>query len=157
MAATGTCAITDWVFIELRDATDPTVVVATDPALLLRNGNVVDVDRLSPRLFPLFTGEYHVAVRHRNHLGAMTAGTYIFGSFPVSIDMTQLTLPVFGTQPLKTQNGFNYLWAGDVNADGQLKYTGANNDRDPILSKWAARYPQQPLPVTTVPMWPWTA
>ncbi len=141
MAATGTSAITDWVFIELRDATDPTVVVATRSALLLRNGNVVDVDRLSPLSFPLFTGEYHVAVRHRSHLGAMTAGTYIFGSFPVSIDMTQLTLPVFGTQPLKTQSGFNYLWAGDVNADGQLKYTGANNDRDPILAQVGGTVP----------------
>jgi uncharacterized delta-60 repeat protein len=133
MAATGTSAITDWVFVELRDAIDPSVVVATRSALVLRNGNVVDVDRLSPVSFPLFTGEYHVAIRHRSHLGAMTAGTYIFGAFPVTIDMTQLTLPVFGTQPLKAQSGFNYLWAGDVNADGQLKYTGVNNDRDPIL------------------------
>ncbi|MBK9514739.1 MAG: hypothetical protein IPO05_14190 [Flavobacteriales bacterium] len=25
------------------------------------------------------------------------------------------------------------LWAGDVNQDGALRYTGQNNDRDPIL------------------------
>jgi hypothetical protein len=25
------------------------------------------------------------------------------------------------------------LWCGDVNHDGQLKYTGIDNDRDPIL------------------------
>ena len=27
------------------------------------------------------------------------------------------------------------MWAGDVNRDGVLKYTGLNNDRDLILSK----------------------
>jgi hypothetical protein len=25
------------------------------------------------------------------------------------------------------------LWRGDVNGDGSVKYTGAGNDRDPIL------------------------
>ena len=25
------------------------------------------------------------------------------------------------------------MWAGDTNGDGTLKYTGINNDRDPIL------------------------
>ncbi|HMZ47854.1 MAG TPA: hypothetical protein PLP28_02655, partial [Flavobacteriales bacterium] len=25
------------------------------------------------------------------------------------------------------------LWAGDVNTDGIIKYTGGSNDRDPIL------------------------
>ena len=25
------------------------------------------------------------------------------------------------------------LWAGDVNTDGQVQYTGGGNDRDPVL------------------------
>ena len=25
------------------------------------------------------------------------------------------------------------MWSGDANGDGSLKYTGTNNDRDPIL------------------------
>ena len=27
------------------------------------------------------------------------------------------------------------LWAGDVTFNGQLKYTGSGNDRDPILAR----------------------
>lgn len=145
LATTGTSAVTDWVFVELRDAIDPTIVHATRSALLLRNGSIVDVDRVSPLRFPGFAGEYHVAVRHRNHLGTMTAGTYVLGTFVVSIDLTQTSTPVWGTQATKAQGAFNYLWAGDVNADGQLKYTGVNNDRDPILSTIGGTVPTATL------------
>ncbi len=30
-------------------------------------------------------------------------------------------------------NGIKVLWAGDVNGDGVIRYTGGDNDRDPIL------------------------
>ena len=33
------------------------------------------------------------------------------------------------------------MWAGDVNFDGELKYTGANNDRDPILQEIGGTVP----------------
>ncbi len=79
LSTTGNDAIIDWVVIEVRDATTPTSVVATRAALLQADGDVVDVDGVSPVAFPaITTGNYHVAVRHRNHLGAMTA-------MPVSI------------------------------------------------------------------------
>jgi hypothetical protein len=34
-----------------------------------------------------------------------------------------------------TIGGVKALWAGDVNFDGTLKYTGQDNDRDLILSR----------------------
>jgi hypothetical protein len=34
---------------------------------------------------------------------------------------------------LKNVNGSMVMWMGDVSADGTIKYTGVNNDRDPIL------------------------
>jgi hypothetical protein len=37
---------------------------------------------------------------------------------------------VGGTLPTATVTGY---WAEDVNMDGVVSYTGANNDRDPIL------------------------
>ncbi len=69
-------AIVDWVLLELRDATDNTQIVATRSALLQRDGDVVDVDGKSAVRFDgLSAGNYYVVVRHRNHLGVMTAFT----------------------------------------------------------------------------------
>lgn len=67
-------AIVDWVLIELRDATDNTQIIAARSALLQRDGDVVSTDGQSPVKFNgINTGTYHVVVKHRNHLGVMTA------------------------------------------------------------------------------------
>jgi hypothetical protein len=39
----------------------------------------------------------------------------------------------FGTNARKSVGGVQVMWAGNVVADNQLRYTGTNNDRDPIL------------------------
>ncbi len=73
-ANTGTEAIVDWVTLELRDASDNTVVLASRPALLQADGDVVDMDGTSPVTFTdLNVSSAYVVVRHRNHLGVMTA------------------------------------------------------------------------------------
>ena len=44
----------------------------------------------------------------------------------------------FGTAARKSIPGTfpaEVLWAGDVTFNGQVKYTGGGNDRDPILSR----------------------
>ncbi len=65
-------SIVDWVEVELRRA--DFTVVASKPALLQRDGDVVAPDGTSPVEFifvdPLIP--YHVVVKHRNHLGVMT-------------------------------------------------------------------------------------
>ncbi len=79
---TGDKAIVDWVFLELRDPADLTSVLATRSALLLKDGSIVDLDGVSPVRFRDITpGDYHVAVKHRNHLGVLSA-------LPVSISRT---------------------------------------------------------------------
>ncbi len=66
--------ITDWVLVELRDATTPSATIARRAALLRNDGIVVDLDGTSPLGFKdLALGDYHVVVRHRNHLGIMTS------------------------------------------------------------------------------------
>lgn len=79
-ANTGTEAIVDWVTIELRDPTDDTFVLATRPALVQADGDVVDMDGSSAVQFSgISANSAYVVVRHRNHLGVMTAA-------PVSFD-----------------------------------------------------------------------
>ncbi|MEM9990798.1 MAG: PKD domain-containing protein [Bacteroidota bacterium] len=71
---TGGDAIVDWVVVELRTASATNVVAHSRAALLQKDGDVVDIDGISPVGFlQAAAGMYHVVVRHRNHLGIMTA------------------------------------------------------------------------------------
>ncbi len=71
----GADAPVDWVLVELRDKTNPKTRLASKAALLQRDGDVVDAATASNTL--VFTdapaGSYYVALRHRNHLGMMSA------------------------------------------------------------------------------------
>ncbi|MBK7084181.1 MAG: hypothetical protein IPH53_05750 [Flavobacteriales bacterium] len=79
LAVSGTDAIVDWVRIELRSSTDPTVLVATRHGLVQRDGDVVSAaDGVSNVTIGNIPGSYYVVVRHRNHLGAMTATALAF-------------------------------------------------------------------------------
>lgn len=134
LANTGDNAIVDWVLVELRDAATPATIVATRPALLQRDGDVTDINGSSPVALLAATGSYKVAVRHRNHLGVMTnAASTLNTTTPVAIDLSSPGTAVYGTAARKEVNGVSLLWAGNALRDGQIKYTGGGNDRDPIL------------------------
>jgi hypothetical protein len=132
-ATAGAAAVVDWVTVELRNATDPTQVIATRSALLRRDGQVKDVDGVSPVAFGVPRTEYHVAIRHRNHLGVMTGEAIPLSKDPATIDFSDPLLPTFGVDAQKEVGGIRVLWPGDANFDGLVKYTGADNDRDAVL------------------------
>jgi hypothetical protein len=133
---TGSTAVVDWVWLELRDATDPTTVVDGRAALVQADGRVVMADGATPVLFPNAPrGNYHVLATHRNHLGTLTAAPYGFGSGVRTLDLSSSTVATYGTEGRRTIGSIQALWAGDVNGDGMLRYTGLNNDRDPILAR----------------------
>ena len=137
-------AIVDWVFVELRDATDPTIIVETRSALLQRDGDVVDpVDGTSPLTFTGFVGSsQYVSVKHRNHLGAMTANPVTLTLAGTLVDFTVATAADLYDIPGATNydgveqisvNGIQALWAGNAIADNKVKYQGPNTDNAPIL------------------------
>jgi hypothetical protein len=144
LAITGNDAIVDWVVLELRSAVTPSSIVASRSALLQRDGDVVDVDGLSPVLFTATPSNYHVAVRHRNHLGVMTAASVAISPVTTAVDLTTPATATFGANARKSIAGTfpaHVLWAGDVTFNGQLKYTGTANDRDPILLRIGGSVP----------------
>ncbi|MBK9538387.1 MAG: delta-60 repeat domain-containing protein [Flavobacteriales bacterium] len=134
LTSTGNSAIVDWVVLELRDAGDPGMVLGTRSALVQRDGDVVDMDGYSPVAFNLPPQNYHVAIRHRNHLGVMTASSIGLSNSPTTIDLTVPGTIVWGANARKNINGTLVLWPGDVNSDGTAKYAGGSNDRDAILA-----------------------
>ena len=133
LSVIGNNAIVDWIFLELRDGGNPTSVQATRSALLQRDGDIVDVDGASPVRFAVDAGSYHVCVRHRNHLSALTLNSVLLSASPVAINLKDGTTPTYGTNAQKTIGAVKALWTGDVSGNGQVKYTGSGNDRDPIL------------------------
>lgn len=138
LATTGNNATVDWIVVEIRNATTPTQRLYTTSALIQRDGDIVATDGVSPLTIPLQAGNYHVAVRHRNHLGVMTAN-------PISIStgsvLNLTTASTWGSGAMYNSNGTNVMWAGDASFDGVLKYTGNGNDRDLILSRIGGTVP----------------
>ena len=133
---TGANAIVDWVLLELRTGTGAATRVATRAALVQRDGDVVDVDGISPVTFAnRAAGSYYIVATHRNHLGVMS-------EIPVSLNTTATTCDFtgaydgFGNNAMKAIGNLNALWAGNANHTGithkALIYNGGNNDPDAV-------------------------
>ncbi len=132
---TGNNAIVDWVMVELRSENSITTPVTTHAALLQRDGDVVDMDGVSPLNFLVANGKYYVVVRHRNHIGVMTAAPKNLSSQPFFVDFTSPYMPLFGTNACYNNGTLRALWLGNTNADKKVIYQGAGNDRDIIFFK----------------------
>ena len=128
--------VVDWVFLELRDPSVSTSILHTRAALVQRDGDIVNEDGTSPlKIYGVPDGNYYVSVRHRNHLGVMTANpVQISRNQVVAIDFTNPTTLTYGTNAQKTTSGVNMIWSGDANRNGIIKYNGSANDRNIILS-----------------------
>ncbi len=141
LTVTGNDAVVDWVRIELRDPATPTLLRAALHGLVQRDGDIVGADGSSNLVLPVAAGSYHVAIRHRNHLGAMTADPVVLGSTPTLVDLSVPAQATYGTDARKASGALMLLWAGEVLRNAQLKYAGGSNDRDPILVRIGGSVP----------------
>ncbi len=123
ISAASAIRVVDWIFVELRDTTSPSVVLATRSGLLLTDGNIVDVDGVEPLKFKsMKLRNYHVAIRHRNHLGFRMLNKVLLETSQATIlDFRNLSIPINGSTPLKLLapniRGMN---SGDANSDGSI-------------------------------------
>lgn len=146
LSVTGPNAIVDWVVVELRDALTPSLVKATRSVLLQRDGDIVGADGVSPVQFSVAVNDYHIAVRHRNHLGVMTSEALRVSVALRSYDLTDGSHSLYGTQPAKSVDSRFVLWMGNALRDASIRYTGSNNDRDPILVRVGGTTPNNVAP-----------
>jgi trimeric autotransporter adhesin len=137
--ATDANAIVDWVFVELRSSSNSATVVATQAALLQRDGDVVATDGVSELKFTTVpVGNYFIAVRHRNHVAVRSAGTknltYLSTTsmdFTTSLSETLATPSGTAYNALATMsNGKFALWGGNVNSDASTRRTGSATTSD---------------------------
>jgi len=135
--------IVDWVWVELRNEIDPTIVMASQSAFIQRDGNIVNSLGWYYNLaIEQPDGNYFIVIKHRNHLGIMTANPIALSGATSLIDFTdannQITYGANAQTTLGMPNGVVAMWAGNVGGDSSVKYTGAGNDatgiKDEVLS-----------------------
>jgi len=132
-------AVVDWIFLEIRDAADSTSVIRTISALVQRDGDIVDASTGTTLCVSGLPSSFFVAVKHRNHLGAMTAEPTVASGGTVIVDFTTMGDADLHDNPSTsydydgleqtTMSGRRALWAGNANADSKVKYDGSANDR----------------------------
>ena len=145
--------IVDWVFVTLYDNSATPVKLQTRAALLQRDGDVVDLDGVSPLSMPIDgNGPYHVSVGHRMHLSVRTpssvtltkngaAATWDFTTALTqaykdpAISTAQMISVTNGGVPKFTMIGGNTDGMTNTGANGRtVIYSGSGNDKAPILS-----------------------
>ncbi|WP_298418254.1 choice-of-anchor Q domain-containing protein [uncultured Kordia sp.] len=135
---TGNDAIVDWIWVELRDATTNTTILDAQSALIQRDGDIVGVDGTSSLVFTQSAGNYYVAIKHRNHLGIMTNNTINLNGTATVVDFTDANNQItFGSNSQTTfgmPSGIIAMWAGNVNGDDIVQYSGTTPDTPSILS-----------------------
>ena len=119
--ASNTNSAVDWILIEIRDANNPAQVLMTRSALVQRDGDIMAADGSSSvTLAGLSNGNYHVAVRHRNHLGVMTATPVYLDANAPMLDFTDANFQTWGTNARVNVNGKMVMIAGDATGDGAV-------------------------------------
>jgi len=114
----------DWVLVEAREGTPDestrgTVTVESHAGILLRTGQVVDVNGKPIQFTKLIpNANYHFCVRHRNHLDVLT-GYAVQATPNISFDFTAAPDRSFGPNQTKESSDGRYvLFAGDYTQNG---------------------------------------
>lgn len=133
----GNNAIVDWVWIELRDKDDATKIIRATSAFIQRDGDIVALDGSSSLVLNVLAGNYHVVVKHRNHLSVMSANPIALSkNSTTTVNFTDNSIASFGSNAqVELASTELALWAGNVNGDNIIQYSGTNPDVPSILSE----------------------
>lgn len=130
LSLTGNDAITDWVLVEVRAGNNHSDILATKSALLQKDGDIVDVDGSSDLSIPgIGAGNYYVAIKHRNHLGVLTANPIALSHSSTSYDFTSSAINAFGgTNGIQDLGGGYFgLFSGDYDVNEQIQNIDITN------------------------------
>lgn len=120
---TGSNAIIDWVWMEIRDSADGITIIESMSALLQADGDVVAVNGVSPLTINVPAGAYYIMLSHRNHLGVRTANTINLVAGTQSLDLTgNSALIIGGNNAIASMGDGNFaLFSGDFDGNGQVQ------------------------------------
>jgi hypothetical protein len=122
--------VVDWVLVELRTGTPPTMTtIARRGAFVKSDGSVVDMGGTNQVSFvAVATGSYYVVVRHRNHLAVMSVNAVSLSASSSLYDFTTAQSKAYGTNPMKDLgSGIFGICAGDASGNGQVQNDDKND------------------------------
>lgn len=128
----------DWVLVELRDPTNFNVVVEQKAALLLDDGSLQDADGLAGVAFNTLVAngstDYHLVVRHRNHLDVLSANAITLpNTAATAYDFSSAMNQALGAaQMVEIETGVYALYAGDIDGRGVINVKDFNEYVDEI-------------------------
>lgn len=119
--------VVDWVLLQLR-STATGATLASKSCFLRSDGRIVFPDSTASNDVPfdVTAGNYYIVVRHRNHLGVMSASAVALGSAANTTlyDFTTGQGQAYGTNAMRTLSVSNYgLFSGDANNDLRINST----------------------------------
>jgi hypothetical protein len=140
-ATAGSTDILDWVLLELRDATTPTTLVASKAVFIREDGQIVGLDGISNPSFTVSAGNYHVVIRHRNHLAIRTATPVAVNASPTLYDFTTALGQAFKNVSITSNEAMVNLsggtvfgmWAGNANGNTESRASGPNASSNDFL------------------------
>ncbi len=128
----------DWVLVEMRETASGTAY-SRSAGLLHSNGSVT-ANLSNPS--PVLGNSYYFVIYQRNHMPVMSAIVVNPYTFSYPYDFTLLsnlydnvTTPTNAPPAMLLETGVYGMIAGDVTHNGLLQYSGAGNDRGPIIAK----------------------
>lgn len=119
--------IVDWVLLQLRTEASGTLLESRS-AFLRNDGRIVSESGALQVPFSLTSHPYFIVVRHRNHLDIMSASAIPLTSGNSSLTDLSSSQDAAYQKGVKSIGSGKYgMYAGDANADGQIK-TDDKND-----------------------------
>jgi hypothetical protein len=118
----------DWVLVQLRDQTTPSIIIASRSAFLNTDGTLIDdnstlgIDIAAP------AGDYYIVIRHRNHLAIMSTAPVTLSNTATVYDFTsnqnKASTTSISIDPMADLGDGNFgMIAGDVNGSSVVNAT----------------------------------
>ena len=118
--------VVDWILLEVRDAGGANIV-AQQAAVLLKNGNVVNINGDLPSFQNLNASEsYRLLVRHRNHLDVISANAISVANNVLDYDFSSNASQALLSQQTAVSATAYALFAGDFDGNGVMNFEDFN-------------------------------
>jgi hypothetical protein len=105
-------SVADKVNLEIRNPAYPYTVIESISANLLTNGELIT------EINPQNSGQYYIAVKHRNHLETWSSSPVSFAGDTVSYNFTIAAAQAFADNQKEVATGIFAIMVGDINQDG---------------------------------------
>ena len=121
--------VCDWVLVELRNATNPSLIVAQKAAFLLIDGTISDANAPVSGLVHfdhIAAGAYYVSIKHRNHLAVMSAVPVDLPNNSNLYSFISAATRAYGNTQAYLKPNVYGMFAGNIDGNGVIQLLDFN-------------------------------